>query len=101
MYFYQRRCLLKANQQLLPKGDPKFAKFYDDAGKAFADLEMINGNRFNPEVIEKYHDLLVEIPEVKAAYEKAWTANHGNAKAVAENRRKDAAELRKKAEALP
>ena len=57
MYFNQRRCLLKANQQLLPKGDPKFAKFYDDAGKSFADLEMINGNRFNDDVREKYHDL--------------------------------------------
>jgi hypothetical protein len=101
MYFNQRRCLLKANQQLLPKGDPKFAKFYDDAGKSFADLEMINGNRFNDDVREKYHDLLTEIPEVKAAYEKAVTENKGKAKALAKQRRSDAEELQKKGDALP
>ena len=101
MMLYHQRCLLKANQQLLPKGDPKFAKLYDDTAKRFAELEMISGRDFNPDVREKYRDLLIEIPELKAAYEKAVVATLPIAKAKADERDKDAAELRAKAAALP
>ena len=100
MYLQQSRCLLKANQQLL-KGDPKLQKFYDDSGKAFCDLGMISGRTFNEDVREKYRDLLLEIPEVKAAYEKSVTAALPGAGALAKTRDDDAAALRAKGGALP
>lgn len=69
-FLMNQRCLLKANQSLLPKGDMKFTKLYDDVGRNFATLEMNSGHRFTAETRESYADLLKEFPEVKAAYEK-------------------------------
>lgn len=100
MYLQHRRCLLKANQQLL-KGDPKLQKFYDDSGKAFCDLGMISGRTFNEDVREKYRDLLLEIPEVKAAYEKCVAAALPGAGALAKTRDDDALAMKATGAALP
>jgi hypothetical protein len=72
-FFNVQRCLVKANKQLL--ADPKFAaklqKAYDDVGKRFADVEKSSGADINEEVRGMYHDLLMEVPELKKAYEAA------------------------------
>jgi outer membrane biosynthesis protein TonB len=100
-YLDHQRCVLHANQHLLPKGDPKFTKMYDDTARNFATLEMINGRNFNTDVRDRYHDTITEIPELKAAYEKAVATALGTAKQKAEDREKDAAAFKKQAEALP
>jgi hypothetical protein len=101
MYFFQRRCLLRANLQLLPKGDAKMQKHYDDAGKAFAELEMVSGHSFNPEVRDHYHDLVEEMPELKKAYEKAIQDLLPKAKARSAERQKDADAMQARAAKLP
>lgn len=101
MYYHQHRCLIHANQQLLPKGHAKLAKLYDDAGERFSTLAMIQGGNFTPETRELYHDLIVEIPELKASYEKAAAAGLTRAKALADKREADAANYRARAAKLP
>ncbi|MFO0806801.1 MAG: hypothetical protein U0791_27160 [Gemmataceae bacterium] len=99
-YLMYQRCLLKANQSLLPKGDMKFTKLYDDAGRNFATLEMNSSHRFNSETRDKYGDLLKEMPELKAAYEKHVGTLLPTAEAKAKERDKDATDLAAKAEKL-
>ena len=101
MYLLHQRCLVHANLQLLPKGDPKFAKLFDDTARNLVNLEMLSGRDFNTEVREKYRDFLLEMPELKAAYEKAVATALTTAETKAKEREKDAAELRTKAEKLP
>lgn len=100
MYLMHQRCLLKANQSLLPKGDAKFTKLYDDAGRNFANLEMLNGHRFDSETRDKYNDLLKEIPELKAAYEKHVGLLLPTAEPKSKERAKDAADMLAKAQQL-
>jgi hypothetical protein len=100
MFLQHQRCLLKANLHLLPKGDPKVAKNYDDIAKNFVNLEMLNGRTFSTDVRENYHDFIVEHTELKAAYERAVGVALPTADQKAADRTKDAAEARAKAATL-
>ncbi|HXD87895.1 MAG TPA: hypothetical protein VN641_15485 [Urbifossiella sp.] len=100
MYLNQHRCLIKANQQLLPKGHARFEKLYNDAGEHFSTLAMIQGGNFHGEVREQYRDYIMEVPELKAAYEKAAAAGLGKAKTMADSRERQAGDYRARAEKL-
>jgi hypothetical protein len=94
MLLYHQRCLVKANRKLLPPGDAKLAKMYDDTAKRLVDLEMVSGHDFSAENRELYHDFLFEIPELKTAYEKALRETLPTAESKAAERDKEVADLR-------
>ena len=69
-FFEYHRCIVKANMHLVKAG-PKLQKTFDDIGKKFADMERQNGPDMVPEVRAKYAEFLLEVPELKKAYEAA------------------------------
>ena len=69
-FFEYHRCIVKANMHLV-KAAPKLQKTFDDIGKKFADMERQNGPDMVPEVRAKYAEFLLEVPELKKAYEAA------------------------------
>jgi len=71
MFFNTQRCVVLANMQLVKTNPAKLQKTFDDAAKKFVALEKASAARIGPEVREKYHDLLLEVPELKKAYEAA------------------------------
>ena len=101
MYLMHQRCLIKANINLLPKGDPKFVKLFDDAAKNIVNLEMINGRSFSEDTRGKFHDFIQEYPELKSAYEKQTAATLLIALQKMADRQKDVADFLAKAAAVP
>jgi hypothetical protein len=72
-YFDVQRCLVEANQQLL-KGQPaeKLQKTYDDVARRFTDMEkQIPAADWDPEVRNRYADLLDKVEPLKSAYKAA------------------------------
>jgi hypothetical protein len=69
-FFEYNRCIVKANMQLR-KGSPKLQETFDSVGKKFVDVEKTAGEDMVPEVRAKYAEFLLEVPELKKAYEAA------------------------------
>jgi len=97
MYLAHQRCLLKANLHLLPKGDMKFTKLFDDTGRNIANLEMLSGRTFTPDTRDNYREFIVEFKELQASYEKNVATALAGADQKAADRERDAKEMRAKA----
>lgn len=67
-YFDYNRCVLKANMQLLA-GNPKLDERVDDAAKRFVELEQKEGANMYPQVKDRFHDLITELPALRKSYE--------------------------------
>ncbi|MBY0456325.1 MAG: hypothetical protein K2V38_03200, partial [Gemmataceae bacterium] len=71
-YFEVKRCALTANLKLLKEGSPALQKTIDDVGKTFADMEkQIPAAEWEPDVQNRYHELLKAHPQVMKVYEAA------------------------------
>ena len=74
-FFDVYRSTMEGNRQVLQGakgGAEKVQKLYDDVGKKFADIErQIPAGQWNPEVQNRYADLLQQNPPVMAAYKAA------------------------------
>ncbi len=67
-YFETQRCLIKANQQLV-KDPARLTKTMDDVAKHCVDMEkQLKPEEWDPEVRNRYADLLRETPALMASY---------------------------------
>lgn len=74
-FFDVYRSMMEGNRQVLqnaPGGAEKVQKLYDDVGKKFTDIErQIPAGQWEPEVQNRYADLLQRNPPLMAAYKAA------------------------------
>lgn len=76
VYLLHQRCVVMANQQLLsdspnPENATKLQRVYDKVANHFVSLERVYGADINKGVRDNYRAILMEIPELRKAYEAA------------------------------